>query len=370
MNSVSHIILATLLSTGTAVAQETIDFDRHDTDNDGFLTEQEWNDINAAEADFETVDVDGDGRLSEAEVMATQDVELQAEPEAGADFERREVTAEDHAMAQRGRIDRDTDEEDPTRHGAAATDDGEAAIVATDDTEAERETDREEATTDVATDEDEQAGFATAEDSEDDRDEMQAAAGEQGTTDAATREDAGDEDEQAGEPFFVGQAGGAVGGGAEDERVLAGLPAGRDHDVIAARRRHPELARLVQWQRLVHGVEDRHALELGSWEWRKRVQPRAVDLEAPDVVVIDERFGQVVRAVGLVPRGNRITRRCERRIARAEDHVFAEIVLELLLERLLHVDRREHAESLILQRRRGHVDRPFVRDRQLDAQTV
>ena len=70
MHSVSHIILATLLSTGTAVAQETIDFDRHDTDNDGFLTEQEWNDINAAEADFETVDVDGDGRLSEAEVEA------------------------------------------------------------------------------------------------------------------------------------------------------------------------------------------------------------------------------------------------------------------------------------------------------------
>lgn len=168
MKSVSHIILATLLSSGTAIAQETIEFDRHDTNNDGFLTEQEWNDIDAVESDFDTLDVDEDGLLSEAEVMATRDVELEAEQETGADLERREVAADDHANVQRGRIDRNADEEDPTLSGAASTEADEAAIVATDDTEAEREEgdDREagneQAATDVSMEEDE-AGFATDE---------------------------------------------------------------------------------------------------------------------------------------------------------------------------------------------------------------
>lgn len=192
MKSVSHIILATLLSTGTAIAQETIDFDHHDTNNDGFLTDQEWSDVNAGVVAFDDVDADGDGKLSKAEVTAASAVDAESSPEPGADLETTEVTAEDHSMAQSGQIDRNADEEDPTLSGAASNVGDQAPIVAMDDTEAERDArdtaDEQSATAissqdnkaDSATDDerraasdpqmqeagDEQAGFVTAEESE------------------------------------------------------------------------------------------------------------------------------------------------------------------------------------------------------------
>lgn len=120
MKSVSHIILATLLSTGTALAQDTIDFDSHDSNNDGFLTNQEWNEIDAVVVAFADVDVDGDGKLSKAEVTAASEVDAESSPQPGADLAAEEVTAEEHSMAQRGQIDRNADEEDPTVQSTAA----------------------------------------------------------------------------------------------------------------------------------------------------------------------------------------------------------------------------------------------------------
>ena len=77
------------------------------------------------------------------------------------------------------------------------------------------------------------------------------------------------------------------------------------------------------------------------------------------------------RLVLLEPvRSGRRLERAERWAAGAENRVLAEIVPKFLLQRLFCVDRREHAESLILQRRRRQFDRPFIGDRQLDAQTV
>ena len=126
MKSVSHIILATLLSTGTALAQETIDFDRHDADSDGFLTDQEWADIEAVDVDFATLDVDGDGKLSKAEVTAASEVDAESSPESGADLASTEVTAEGHSMAQQGQVDRGSSEEDPTIQDATSGDDSES----------------------------------------------------------------------------------------------------------------------------------------------------------------------------------------------------------------------------------------------------
>ena len=70
MKSVSHIILATLLSTGTALAQETVDFDRYDTDSDGYLTDAEWSAVDYVVVDFHTIDTNRDGRLDKNEVQS------------------------------------------------------------------------------------------------------------------------------------------------------------------------------------------------------------------------------------------------------------------------------------------------------------
>ena len=50
----------------------------------------------------------------------------------------------------------------------------------------------------------------------------------------------------------------------------------------------------------------------------------------------------------------------ERRVARAKNHVLPKILIELLLQRLLHVDRRQHAEAFLLERRGHTFDRLSV----------
>ena len=58
------------------------------------------------------------------------------------------------------------------------------------------------------------------------------------------------------------------------------------------------------------------------------------------------------------------------RVARAEDHVLAEVAIELLLERLLHIDGREHAEALRFRRRRRVFHGTLIAHRDLDAQAI
>lgn len=70
MKSVSHIILAALLSTGAAIAQDPINFDSSDTDDDGYLSNTEWMEIDDVSMDFNTLDTNSDGRLDRAEVNA------------------------------------------------------------------------------------------------------------------------------------------------------------------------------------------------------------------------------------------------------------------------------------------------------------
>lgn len=163
MKWVSHIILATLLSTGTAVAQETIDFDRHDTNSDGFLTDQEWSDIDAVVIAFDDVDADGDGKVSKAEVTAAADVEAKSTSQAGADLSTQEVTADDHSMAQSGQIDRNAKEEDPTMRDAASEDSSTSSASST-------ASEDRSMTTDASASDSEQSGFVTA----DERSQQQA----------------------------------------------------------------------------------------------------------------------------------------------------------------------------------------------------
>jgi hypothetical protein len=49
----------------------------------------------------------------------------------------------------------------------------------------------------------------------------------------------------------------------------------------------------------------------------------------------------------------------ERRIAGTEDHILAEVSIQLLLQGLLDVDRREHAEALFLESCCRPIDRPL-----------
>ncbi|HEX6929147.1 MAG TPA: hypothetical protein VF267_07855 [Gammaproteobacteria bacterium] len=70
MKYVSHIILSTLLVSGTALAAETINFDKSDANNDGKLSSSEWNDVGSIDIGFEQIDQDGDRMVDRQEVQA------------------------------------------------------------------------------------------------------------------------------------------------------------------------------------------------------------------------------------------------------------------------------------------------------------
>lgn len=67
---ITVITLAGLVLSGGAFAQENIDFKRHDTNSDGYLSQDEWNSIPGVTKTFDAIDTNRDGRLSKAEVEA------------------------------------------------------------------------------------------------------------------------------------------------------------------------------------------------------------------------------------------------------------------------------------------------------------
>ena len=70
MKTVSSVVAATLLAAGMAFAEDeqSVDFDRYDADGDGYLSEEEWREIDFVTVDFATVDMDRDGQLNRNEV--------------------------------------------------------------------------------------------------------------------------------------------------------------------------------------------------------------------------------------------------------------------------------------------------------------
>lgn len=72
MKSVSHIILATLLGTGVAVANESVNFNKHDANKDGRLSQSEWSDIGQVDVSFDQLDRNGDGMVDKQEVRDSQ----------------------------------------------------------------------------------------------------------------------------------------------------------------------------------------------------------------------------------------------------------------------------------------------------------
>lgn len=88
MKPVSHIILGTLLASGAALAS-SIDFDKHDKDGDGFLSQDEWREIDQAVVDFERADANRDGRLDRDETRnaTEQSMEISATQQTGSDDE-------------------------------------------------------------------------------------------------------------------------------------------------------------------------------------------------------------------------------------------------------------------------------------------
>lgn len=71
---ISIIALAGLVVTNGASASR-IDFDRYDSNGDGFLSESEWRAIPGDVPPFDSIDTNRDGRLSKAEVEAGLTVE-------------------------------------------------------------------------------------------------------------------------------------------------------------------------------------------------------------------------------------------------------------------------------------------------------
>lgn len=86
MQRLALLILAASFTAGAAFAQEAgqenigenigdesrdaFDFTRHDTNNDGFVTEAEWQDAGNASTDFAGIDQNSDGYLDEEELRA------------------------------------------------------------------------------------------------------------------------------------------------------------------------------------------------------------------------------------------------------------------------------------------------------------
>lgn len=77
MKTVPHIIFASLLASGTAVAGQNIDFDQHDANHDGRLSESEWAKVGKVDVSFDQVDSNGDQLLEKQEIRNSR-LELKA----------------------------------------------------------------------------------------------------------------------------------------------------------------------------------------------------------------------------------------------------------------------------------------------------
>lgn len=89
MRALSLLVTAVLFLPGAALASDEtttprFDFERHDTNGDGYLTEAEWLDAGNDETDFGAVDADSDGYLDEQEAdAASRRVAHESGDEAG-----------------------------------------------------------------------------------------------------------------------------------------------------------------------------------------------------------------------------------------------------------------------------------------------
>lgn len=94
MKTVSHIIAATLLTTGVAAANEEIRFNDKDANGDGYISQTEWRDMQA-NVDFLQVDTNGDGLLTEQELQASDKITLQSTSGQESQFGASDITTSD-----------------------------------------------------------------------------------------------------------------------------------------------------------------------------------------------------------------------------------------------------------------------------------
>lgn len=137
MKSVSHIVLATLVASGAALAQE-VDFAAHDTDGDGYLSDAEWSAVAHVSSDFATLDADGDGRLSETEVNAgtgesTQGVSAETGATTEADPTASDPTASDPTATDISAGSEQSAGEQATMQGTAGEETAEGGMTTAED---------------------------------------------------------------------------------------------------------------------------------------------------------------------------------------------------------------------------------------------
>ena len=59
MKTLTPVLLAGLFSSGAVLAQD-VNFNENDTDQDGYLSQSEWQNVQGVSASFEQADTDGD----------------------------------------------------------------------------------------------------------------------------------------------------------------------------------------------------------------------------------------------------------------------------------------------------------------------
>lgn len=72
MRKITPIVLAGLFSASslTVLANEKIDFDKHDKDSNGHLSQSEWRDVQGVNVSFNEADADGDGQVTKMEAKS------------------------------------------------------------------------------------------------------------------------------------------------------------------------------------------------------------------------------------------------------------------------------------------------------------
>lgn len=129
MKTVSHIIAATLLTTGVAAANDQIRFEEQDTNRDGYISQSEWRDARV-NVDFEQVDTNDDGMLTEQELQQFGQVQLDETSGKSAmtervDFDRIDANRDDFASKdewQDAQLNVDFDEIDSDQDGYVSRD--------------------------------------------------------------------------------------------------------------------------------------------------------------------------------------------------------------------------------------------------------